>query len=56
MNKYLMALIMFALSGFGWYLWHHKDADWFNAWCGSMMFFGMIFCGIIVLLCAPEIL
>jgi hypothetical protein len=36
---------------FGWFLWHHKDADFFNAFSGSLTFFGCIFCGIVFLLC-----
>ena len=35
----------------GWFLWHHKDADFFNAFSGSFIFFGCIICGIFFLLC-----
>jgi len=36
---------------FGWFLWHHKDADFFNAFSGSLTFFGCVICGIIFLFC-----
>lgn len=36
---------------FGWFLWHHKNADSFNAFSGSLTFFECTFCGIIFLLC-----
>ena len=35
----------------GWFLWHHKDADFFSAFSGSFIFFDCIICGIIFLLC-----
>ena len=38
-------------SIFGWFLWHHKDADFFNAFSGSLTFFGCLICGIIFLFC-----
>ena len=36
---------------FGWFLWHHKDADPFNVFSGSLTFFGCVFLGIFFLLC-----
>lgn len=36
---------------FGWFLWHHKDADFFNAFSGSFTFFTCVTGGIIFLLC-----
>ena len=56
MNKYLMGIILIIMSAFGWYLWHHKGADFMNAWCGSMIFFGCIICAIIILIFAPNFL
>ena len=51
-NEYIFIYATFILGAvFGWYLWKHKDADFFNAFSGSFTFFGCIICGIIFLLC-----
>jgi hypothetical protein len=56
MSKYLLSAILLVMSLFGWWLWHHKDADFVNAFCGSFTFFGMIICAIIILIAAPPYL
>lgn len=56
MSKYLMAIILLACAGGGWYLWHMKDADFMNAWVGSMIFFGCLFCALAILAFAPSYL
>ena len=38
-------------SIFGWFLWHHKDADFFNAFSGPLTFFSCLICRIIFLFC-----
>lgn len=50
--QFVFIYIVFILGAvFGWFLWHHKDADFFNAFSGSLAFFGCVVCGIIFLLC-----
>lgn len=44
-------IFIYAAFVFGWFLWHHKGADFFNAFSGSLTFFGCVVCGIIFLLC-----
>ena len=56
MSKYLMAAILAVMSLFGWWEWHRKDADFFNAWVGSMTFFGLLFGALIILAFAPSFL
>lgn len=56
MSKYLLSIILLIMSLFGWWLWHHKDADFVNVFCGAYMFFGMIICAIIILIAAPSYL
>jgi len=56
MSKYLLALILVICSLGGWWLWHQKDADFFEAWVGSMAFFGLLFCALAILAFAPIFL
>jgi hypothetical protein len=56
MNKYLIALILVIMSLGGWWLLHQKDADFFEAWVGSMTFFGLLFCALAILAFAPNFL
>lgn len=49
-----MAIILAIMSLGGWWMWHQKDADFFEAWVGSMAFFGCIFCALITLAFAPN--
>jgi hypothetical protein len=49
-----MLLVLCSLGG--WYLWHMKDADFMNAWVGSMTFFGCLFCALAILAFAPGYL
>lgn len=36
---------------FGWRLWHMNKADFFEQFCGTYIFFGMLLCFIIFLFC-----
>ena len=54
MSKYLMSVIGLVIAALGWWLWHHKDADFMNAWCGSMAFFLGLFIAVFVLITGPD--
>ena len=56
MSKYLLSIILLIMSLFGWWLWHRKDADFVNVFCGAYMFFGIVICAIIILAAAPSYL
>ena len=56
MSKYFMAVILVIMSLGGWWMWHQEDADFFEAWVGSIQFFGCIFCALIILAFAPNFL
>lgn len=56
MSKYLLSAILLIMSLFGWWLWHHEDADFVNVFCGAYLFFGTIICAIIILIAAPSYL
>ena len=49
MSKYFMFIILLIVSFFGWWLWHHEDADFMNTFCGAYVFFCCLFCAVIVL-------
>ena len=53
MSKNFMATILAIMSLGGWWMWHKEDADFFEAWVGSMAFFGCIFCALFTLAFAP---
>jgi hypothetical protein len=55
-SKYVIVMLLVLCSLGGWYLWHMKDADFMNAWVGSMTFFGCLFCALAILAFAPDYL
>ena len=56
MSKYLLSIILFIVASFGWWLWHHEEADWMDVFCGACMFFGMLSAIITILIFAPSYL
>ena len=55
-SKYIIVAALALCALFGWWMWHQKDADFMEAWVGSMTFFGCLFCALGILAFAPNFL
>lgn len=55
-SKWIIIAVMTAMLPLAWWLGHNKDADFVNAFCGAVAFYGMILCIIITAFAAPAYL
>ena len=54
MSKYTAILLSLILSVLGWWLWHHKEADFMSMWTGSMAFFAGILAALVIFFLGPD--
>lgn len=55
-SKWIVIAIMVVMLPIAWWLGHHKDADFVNAFCGAVAFWGLVLCIIISAITAPAYL